>query len=491
MKRYVGCWLFLLLLVQAGSTVAQTGNNESLIAVAKSGNTQEVKRLLAAGADCKATTLGTTPLHWASSKEVAELLIFCGADIKATGEQGFTVLHMAVYQNHEEVVALLISRGADIEAKDQDGFTPLHIAAYLSHRQMVELLIRNGANVNAQGLSGVTPLHKAMERLANPDVLPQPPDAAATISIVEFLLAHGADINAKVEGYSTSLQLAAASGQLSLVELLAKGSDINSKSREDVTPLYAAVKLNRANTAGWLIAHGAKVNALTESGYTSLTWAAHQGNKEIVELLLTHGADVNAKDNNGRTPLVWALVTDNFSTSTGRLILTPYLSQLNPAEQRQMQRELLRMKGEWREVAMLLINHGANNDGDSTTASPLYAAANLGYKEVVEALLDRGADINDTRAGETALHAAIAEKHRDVADLLVKRGADMNARNMSNRTPLHFLAHYIDDRKLAELMLEHGADVYVKDKNGQTPLDFAIKSGNKQVAEVLQRHTGR
>jgi len=93
-------------------------------------------------------------------------------------------------------------------------------------------------------------------------------------------------------------------------------------------------------------------------------------------------------------------------------------------------------------------------------------------------------------AGETPLHAAIAERHAEVAELLISKGANVNARNDSGRTPLHFLATYINDRRLAELMLEHGSDIDARDKNGATALDFASRAGNDQVTEVLGRKRG-
>jgi len=61
---------------------------------------------------------------------------------------------------------------------------------------------------------------------------------------------------------------------------------------------------------------------------------------------------------------------------------------------------------------------------------------------------------------------------------------------MSKRTPLHFLAAFMDDPHLAELMVQHGADVNARDKNRQTPLMLATRAGNNQVAEVLRQHGG-
>ena len=86
---------------------------------------------------------------------------------------------------------------------------------------------------------------------------------------------------------------------------------------------------------------------------------------------------------------------------------------------------------------------------------------------------------------------AIAEKHRDVAELLINKGTNVNARNMSQETPLHFLASFMDDRELAELMIAKGADVNAMDKDGRTPLAYATQERHGAVAEVLRLHGGK
>lgn len=79
----------------------------------------------------------------------------------------------------------LISKGADLEARDQDGSTALWYAVERQspNMEVVQALVEHGANVNARCIGGATPLHAAAQ-FAPPEV-------------VRYLLDHGANPHAK------------------------------------------------------------------------------------------------------------------------------------------------------------------------------------------------------------------------------------------------------------------------------------------------------
>src|SRR5437763_1977914 len=69
------------------------------------------------------------PLHHAANAAVARLLIEHGAFVNAKGWMGATPLHDAAQHGRADVVKLLIEHGAFVNAKRERNDTPLHFAS--------------------------------------------------------------------------------------------------------------------------------------------------------------------------------------------------------------------------------------------------------------------------------------------------------------------------------------------------------------------------
>jgi uncharacterized protein len=111
---------------------------------------------------------------------------------------------------------------------------------------------------------------------------------------------------------------ACAAGDLSTVQdALARGTDVNARDENGITPLMVAAKGSRPDLSDpsatdhpevvqCLVEHGAEVNAATDTGFAALLWAARYGHAKVVRVLLDKGANVNARDQDGLTALKWA-----------------------------------------------------------------------------------------------------------------------------------------------------------------------------------------
>ena len=97
-------------------------------------------------------------------RQVAELLIAHGADVKARNATGGTALHDAALAGNREVVELLLDKGAEIDAREHDsGATALMVAAGFGRTEVVKALVGRGANKALKNNAGKTAAELARE----------------------------------------------------------------------------------------------------------------------------------------------------------------------------------------------------------------------------------------------------------------------------------------------------------------------------------------
>lgn len=161
------------------------------------------------------------------------------------------------------------------------GTTPLHIAAARSEKDMVAFLLAHGADVNAKDSEGATPLHGVENR-----------------DVIKLLVAKGANVNDKKNGGYTSLHTVTT--KTACESLLACGADVNARDDNGGTPLHWS---STRAVARLLLAHRADIEGKDKLSRTPLHYRALYGPTEMVEFLLVNGAKVNARDNDGVTPL--------------------------------------------------------------------------------------------------------------------------------------------------------------------------------------------
>jgi len=170
-----------------------------------------------------------TGLHWAAETnqaEVARLLLDAGADIEAKTSWGATPLDWAATMGSADVAELLLARGAS-------GFT-LIVAAGLGKLDDVKQIVASGADLSAHRRRSASDSPNddwpADSAHIQRDVLSDAMYSAARnghTQVVEYLLDHGATVDAKGIFGATALHWAAINGHRKIVELLVtRGADL-------------------------------------------------------------------------------------------------------------------------------------------------------------------------------------------------------------------------------------------------------------------------
>jgi quinoprotein dehydrogenase-associated probable ABC transporter substrate-binding protein len=194
---------------------------------------------------------------------------------------------------------LLDQKHASVSAKDLQGETPLHNALMQRSQSMVELLIAHGADVNQRDSDGWTALMHAAYL-----------DDAADVRI---LVEHGADPNVASRQNLTPLGIAAQYGKdKAAMALIEAGANPSAAVGEaGYTPLMLATANDAQPLAQALIGKGANVNAVNSGGVTALMIAAAEDRADMAQLLLRAGANAKATTARGETALSIARAKGN------------------------------------------------------------------------------------------------------------------------------------------------------------------------------------
>jgi ankyrin repeat protein len=195
---------------------------ESLVYAAYEGNKQQIKSLLAGGADPDSTTsIGETALIRAARKghtEIADILLEHGADMDAEDKYGNTALRRTAKSQDKKMADHLIAKDAkhdlftaacfglrdvadellkedpDSLNKQYSGWAPLHGAASMGRLEMIDFLLEKGASIEQPDFGDWTPLHRAVTEKGHESV--------------KKLLERGANVNAKTKEGKTALDMA-------------------------------------------------------------------------------------------------------------------------------------------------------------------------------------------------------------------------------------------------------------------------------------------
>jgi ankyrin repeat protein len=493
----------LLLEHKADVNVMLQGNT-MLHLILKSGEAEleGVALLIAAGADVNAPDSdGGTPLHYAVALgdiSIAEALVAAGAGVNTpAAEAKVTPLHIAIDKEQTAMIGWLLDHGADIEAKLAGGDTPLLHAANLGIVETGLMLLERGANPLAAFPNGDTLLHFAplplveaalargagIEARRVDGVTPLCMQAFnANLDVVKFLIAHGAQIDARdnngrpVLDYANFARTDASGKSLETEDSIARKREIYKLLKPAGMALFEAAMAGDLAAALAALAKDPAAVAWTDSNdqATALLVAANRGHREIVDALLQARADVNVRDRSGYTALHYLMV-DPVSGE----------SRKKPTEDTGAWLDRSRALRERKfAIGGLLISAGADiNVQNSSGATPLDAAMDGSEYPLAELLRSKNAK-GRISSGEAFQAVGTVMSTDPLKKLLAKDRKLVRLKDEQGRTLLVYAGEfsYLDAIKV---LLESGADINAANSKGETALHFAARKGDETIASFL------
>ena len=351
-----------------------------------------------------------------------------GVDLNAEDDRGLVALHYAAAYHHLEMIRWLLAHGADVNRRNKRSMTPLHFALGGGdmHRETdpektleaVKLLVEAKAKVNERDDYGATPIYLAV----------------GDLNILKYLAEHGGYLESgNAYGGQTPLHWAISKNvPLKNIEFLVEhGAKLDAMDDGGYTALHRAVLGKKADVVKYLAEHDANLNLVMEKDWkTALDLAEENHLSEIAGYLKSRGA------------------------VSGKSVKTPH---------RLSKHLLSAVIAGDRKRAMECISLGGDiNEEDEGGLRPLHHAVLSQDLKMIGFLLELGADVNLPSRSLKAppLHYAVTGNDRgnlQIVKYLVEHGADVNLRDKEGKTALD-LAEEKDLHEIAGYLKDHGAE---------------------------------
>ncbi|KAL6605111.1 ankyrin [Neocallimastix sp. 'constans'] len=389
------------------------------------------------------------------------------------------LIQSLIKNNNLDLLKYLVQLHLDVNAKDDQGMVPLIYALQFENEAIVQYLLENGALVSSIINIIIEPelFIKIVQMAQNEKLKPY------SHSLLDIIFNNTVQGNSKDSNYDPILCYAILHGNEQLVQyLIDHGADVNAFSRSYRNPLLLAIKIQKEDIVRCLVKSEAK---LDRNGFitTPLLEAINSNNDSIIRYLIECGVDVNERgvQVHDDTPLVAAVKNNNEKVVHWLIEFGAIIDNEDNYNETPL---VLAVRNQNETLVKYLIACGADvNFHSSFHNTPLLEAVEIGNEPLVKYFLERGAQVNvSNEFGDTALIRTIENNREDLAKLLIAYGADVNYETHKN--PLTEAAHN-NNMNLIRYLIDNGVDVH---QTNSDPLIWAIKCKNETMLKYLIYH---
>eukprot|EP00747_Dinoflagellata_sp_TGD_P125412 gnl/TRDRNA2_/TRDRNA2_174158_c0_seq4.p1 gnl/TRDRNA2_/TRDRNA2_174158_c0~~gnl/TRDRNA2_/TRDRNA2_174158_c0_seq4.p1 ORF type:complete len:835 (-),score=87.79 gnl/TRDRNA2_/TRDRNA2_174158_c0_seq4:38-2242(-) len=465
---------------------------------------------------------GQTSLFFAARQGDTEscaylISLHCDPDHRDANEQ--SPLFYSASNGRTDCSDFLINAKAALDVDDSRGQTPLFWASKSSEAGVVELLLHRKANVHHVDVKQQTALFYAETPFIAQTLLTAKCDAnhcnargqtaihhAATtksVSHIEMLAAHGADLGIADSMGWTCLFHAAETNRVEVCKLLLKlRADLlhlDSRGRTAITIATTAELQHTLREAlaayidaapGCTDARPYSLRSSRSSGGSSSRSSGGSSSKLVPRRFLS---DPMFAERSGHAAQLYKAVSER-SVAEVQAILE---SGVNPksvsvAKGRNLMFVAAIRQHEACAVCSLLAKHQIDptKEDAQRRQTPLYFAVRAheqaGGLECARFLLGRQCDPNHTDInGQTPLFYAASRSDSDCVELLLAARASVNMTDAQGQTPLFYAVQATTAVSSLRVLLASRAEVATRDISGQSPLFYAQSA---TAVELLLQH---
>ena len=511
---------------------AKAHEREKIIAAVRSFDTEALKALISNGADIK--RLGhDKKLAWhvqrkyfpeayslenLSSDEreqvqnISERLAKGSEILKILCQAGLSIPD--IRQNYEQYSLCLLEENwlyqDDISEYTQTEIIMLERFSYhgrknpegalwhaVSPEALKSMLAQYPNNINLKDSSGWTALHYITACTYNDRYFRRE-------EMIKILLEAGADINSRSKDKITPFMLALSTSQhnranIKILALLAKyyaDPELKDKYNHDkyfwagIDPAYDV------NPAYHSIIEEITALRLSENEINMLV-SLHTGDNKVLKKILSadKNINVNIQVYGGYTPLIFAAYKNNFE-AVKLLLSRGALPNTQNERGETALHEAVSFSKDSKKILKILLSNGADptiKDNNGFTAfNELFFDASFhgffsrGAVEIIKLMLDHGVNPDSPESDGTTplmncacMTSLDSENERmllSAMKILIAAGADVNAKDDEGSTPIIYASteRHRDMSKIINLLLSNGADPFAKNQDNNNALDIFL-----------------